>query len=78
METTKDNKEFDTMKRHEQKNNTPYRAKSNRRETLISCTHYEYSHMLNIWKEMLIMLEDKPFEKVCRSQSRQNSRDDFR
>ena len=38
-ESAKYNNEDDAVKRHEQKNDTSYRAKLNRRETLISCKY---------------------------------------
>ena len=43
MEATKDNKEFNVMKKHEQKNNMFDIAKTNRRETLINCTYWKFT-----------------------------------
>ena len=38
-EATKDSKEFSAMEKHEQKDNTPDRAKSGHRETCINCKY---------------------------------------
>ena len=55
MGATKHNEEFDAMKRHGQWNRTPYRAKSNRRETLINCKYTTAEKMPRKWQEMLKM-----------------------
>ena len=38
-EAIKDSKDFDAVNRHKHKNNTSYRGKSNRKETLINCKY---------------------------------------
>ena len=62
IETTKDNKEINTVKRHEQKNNTPHRTKSNRRETHKHVYTVEiHTSREDAWQEMLRIQEGKTF-----------------